>query len=61
LAEADAWREAPVEADFNRRESLRRPRRGFASAEADAWRGAPVEADFNRREKAGARRAACAE
>ncbi|WP_448591300.1 hypothetical protein, partial [Thermoflexus hugenholtzii] len=54
---ADAWRGAPWEADFNRREGLR-PAVGlgadretfFASAGADAWRGAPWEADFNRRE-----------
>jgi hypothetical protein len=55
-AEADAWRGAPGEADFNRRESLRptvglrRPGRCLVSAEADARRGAPGEADFNRRE-----------
>jgi hypothetical protein len=47
-AEADAWRGAPEEADFNRRQGLRpvvglrRPgKRSFASAEADAWRAAP--------------------
>jgi len=45
-AKADAWRAAPREADFNRRES----RTSFASAKADARRAAPWEADFNQRE-----------
>jgi hypothetical protein len=48
--------QAPVEADFNRREGLRptvglrRPKTFFASAKADARRVAPGKADFNRRE-----------
>jgi Zn-dependent M32 family carboxypeptidase len=55
-AQADTWREAPEEGDFNRlnrygrlinRPCLAAPSEAV-SAQADTWREAPEEGDFNR-------------
>jgi hypothetical protein len=67
-AEADAWRAAPGEADFNRRQGLR-PTIGlrrsgedpFASAEADAWRASALRGRFQSASKAFGRWSACAD
>jgi hypothetical protein len=65
-AEADAWRGAPEEADFNRRQGLRpvgrlcRPgKRSLRRRRPTLGAPAPEEADFNRRRAFG-RRSACA-
>jgi len=55
-AQADTWREAPEESDFNRlnrygrlinRPCLAAPPE-TVSAQADTWHEAPEESDFNR-------------